>query len=90
MRVYINGDLKRREAKLLYKKTLYGDDYTGSGSDSSGSGSSGAEFDEVNAEDYLGDVDFENEDNQEGVKVIKKLSLNVNYAFFKKLNKFQM
>jgi hypothetical protein len=64
MQIYLNGDLKRREAKRLYKKTIYGEDFSDSGSDSSGN-------DDDENEPILSE--YENED----VEVIKKLSLNV-------------
>lgn len=70
LQIYINGDLKRREAKRLYKKTIYGEDYSDSGSDSSGN-----DDDDAN-EPLL--AEYENED----AEVIKKLSLNVNFKFF--------
>ncbi len=91
--------MKRREAKRLYKKSIFGDDFSDSGSDSSGS-SSGSEFlssteldNFNNIEDYLLNnvivdedddnlIDYENEDNKEGVKIIKKLSLNVGIFYF--------
>jgi hypothetical protein len=69
MQIYLNGDLKRREAKRLYKKTVYGEDFSDSGSDSSGN-------DDDDNEPILSE--YENED----VEVIKKLSLNVILNYF--------
>ena len=64
LQIYLNGDLKRREAKRLYKKTIYGEDFSDSGSDSSGN--------DDNDEPILDE--YENDE----AEVIKKLSLNVN------------